>query len=215
MSILDKAIAAITPPEKDADRVNARELARSLAEPGDWLSLVLDHHLAIDDAFDRCRAASTGPARQDALRELQLVLTGHSIAEESVLYPAMTEHDQHGGAMMAYQEQAMAKVEMALLEKLDPTTQAWIDKLGHIEGAVKHHVYEEEGTWFARMKQAGLHDEQVGLKARFAEEFERYVGAELAARFTGRNVGATGLGTMPSKEAPLSPDEPEQHAHQQ
>lgn len=215
MSILDKAIAAITPPEKDADRVNARELARSLATPGDWFSLVLDHHLAIEDAFKHCRAANTGPARTAAMRELAIVLNGHSTAEETVLYPAMTTHDQQGGATMAYQEQALAKVQMAMLERLDPTTQAWIDKLDHIQGAVSHHMYEEEGTWFARMKQASLHDEQDMLRDRFAEEFERYVGPDIAARFNGRHVGATGLGTAPLTDSggALSPSVDHAAAH--
>lgn len=215
MSIIDKAIAAMTPPEKEADRVNARELARSLATPGDWFSLVIDHHMAIEDAFAHCHQANTGPQRTQAMRELQIVLNGHSIAEETVLYPAMTEHDQQGGSAMAYQEQALAKVQMALLEKLDPATQAWIDKLDHIQGAVAHHMYEEEGDWFARMKQASLHDEQDLLRTRFAEEFERYVGSELAARFNGRGVGATGLGTAPltdSGEA-LSPNVDHAAAH--
>lgn len=215
MSILDRLVAAVTPAEKDADRVNARELARSLAQPGDWLSLVLDHHLAIEAAFDACRAARTGPDRSEALRGLQLLLTGHTLAKEAVLYPAMTTHDQQGGAAMAFGEQQAIKVHIAQLEAADPTSQAWIDKLGQIEGAVKHQFFEEEGMWFARMKQASLHDEQIGLKARYNEEFTRYVGPEVAARFDGRHVGATGLGTMPYKEAPLDPDEPERHAHQQ
>lgn len=215
MSLLDKAIAAITPAEKDADRVNARELARSLASPGDWFSLVLDHHLAIEAAFEHCRTARTGPDRLAGMRELQTVLVAHSLAEELVLYPVMTEHDQQGGAMMAYEEQQLAKIQLALLEKIDPSTQAWIDKLDSLQGAIAHHMYEEEGTWFARMKQASLHDEQDGLRSRFAEEFERYAGPQIAARFDGRHVGATGLGTAPltdSGEA-LSPNVDHAAAH--
>ena len=197
MSLLDKAIAAITPAEKEADRANARELARSLAAPGDWFSLVLDHHLAIEDAFARCRAGRTATERTQGLRDLQTVLVAHSLAEELVLYPAMTEHDQQGGATMAYEEQTMAKVQFASIEKTDPSTEAWVSKLDHLQEAIAHHMYEEEGTWFARLKQASLHDEQDYLRTRFAQEFERYAGPEVAARFNGRNVGATGLGTAP------------------
>ena len=215
MSILDRVIAAVTPAEKDADRVNARELARSLAQPGDWLSLVLDHHLAIEATFDACRSARTGPDRTGAMRELHTLLTGHTLAKEAVLFPAMTTHDQQGGAAMAFGGEQAIKLQVAQLEAADPASQAWVDKLDQIEGAVKHQFFEEEGMWFARMKQASLHDEQIGLKARYNEEFTRYVGPDIAARFDGRHVGASGLGSMPYKEAPLDPDEPEQHAHQQ
>ena len=53
MSILDQAIAAITPPESDEDRAEARARAEAAATPGDWLSLVLDHHRQIEAAFAR------------------------------------------------------------------------------------------------------------------------------------------------------------------
>ena len=51
MSILDKAIAAVTPPVSDEKRAEAHAKARAAAEPGDWLSQVLDHHEQIDQAF--------------------------------------------------------------------------------------------------------------------------------------------------------------------
>jgi hypothetical protein len=37
-----------------------------------------------------------------------------------------------------------AKVQMALLEDVPPKSQAFLDKLEHIRGAVAHHLYEEE-----------------------------------------------------------------------
>lgn len=48
MSILDRAIAAITPPESDEARAEARAKAQAMAKPGDWLSQILDHHRGIE-----------------------------------------------------------------------------------------------------------------------------------------------------------------------
>lgn len=191
MSILDKAIAAITPPEAEADRENARNIARGLAQPGDWLSMALEHHLAIEAAFDACKSAAGGQARLDAMKRLAVVLNGHSAAEETVLYPAMEQEGEKGGSAMAYSEQQMAKIQMARLEKIDPASQDWLDKLGHIEGAVRHHIYEEEGTWFPRLKQVTLDSDQQHLTQRFAEEYARYAG-DSAGGMTGENAGATG-----------------------
>jgi len=53
----------------------------------------------------------------------------------------------------AYTEQSAAKVQMGLLEDLEPMSQEYLDKLEHIRGAVAHHVYEEEGTWFVELKE--------------------------------------------------------------
>jgi hypothetical protein len=79
---------------------------------------------------------------------------------------------------MAYTEQAAAKTQMALLENLAPMSQDYLDKLEHIRGAVAHHVYEEEGTWFVELKEKASAADQTKLTARYAEEFKRYVGTD-------------------------------------
>lgn len=174
MSLFDKLAARIMPPESAEDRANARKLAQSLAGEGDWLAIALQHHQQIEGLFDRALNASDSRSRLAALKQLATVLTGHANAEESVLYPALVASGEKGHAAMAYEEQAMAKVEMALLEKLDPMGRDWREKLEHIQGAVQHHVYEEEGTWFAELQQKVPASDRPRLTRRFVEEFERY-----------------------------------------
>jgi hypothetical protein len=178
MSILDKAIGALTPPESEQARSDARAKARAAAEPGDWLSLVLSHHQEIETAFAAVKNAGDAASRTAAQKALGIVLTGHSIAEESVLYPALAEADEKGHATMAYTEQAAAKMQMAALENLDPMSQDYLDKLEHIKGAVAHHVYEEEGAWFIELKERASADVQQKLTQRYKEEFKRYVGSD-------------------------------------
>lgn len=176
MSILDRFIAAVTPPESEEARLEARTKATAAAAPGDWLDQILQHHMDIEDAFGDVKAAADGASRAAALKQLGLVLTGHAIAEESVIYPAMAEEDQKGHAAMGYDEQAMVKVQMALLEKLNPMTQDFLDKLEHIEGAVRHHMYQEEGSWFLNLKDSAAVADEAMLTQRYADEYERYVG---------------------------------------
>lgn len=178
MSLLDKAVAAITPPESDEARHKARAEAEAAATPGDWLSLILNHHRQIEAAFDRLEAATDAAGRAAAQKALGVILTGHSIAEEVAIYPAMAEEHQVGHAELAYQEQSAAKMELGLLERLDPNSEDYRDKLGHIRGAVEHHIYSEEGTWFLKLKEEASADEQAMITARYTEEFERYMGAD-------------------------------------
>jgi len=178
MSVLDKAIAAITPPESEEARVEARNKAEAAATPGDWLSLILDHHRQIEAAFDVVELAPTPAERIAAQKKLGVILTGHSIAEEAAIYPALAEEHQVGHAELAYQEQSAAKMEMGLLERLDPMSQDYLDKLGHIRGAVTHHIYSEEGTWFLKLKQEASADEQALISQRYKEEFGRYMGSD-------------------------------------
>ena len=176
MSILDQVVAAVTPPESEESRKEARAKALAAAVPGTWLSMVLEHHLQIEQAFAEVKAATNPAARLAAQKTLAVILTGHSNAEESVLYPALAGADEKSHATMAYAEQAAAKTQMGLLEKLPPMSQDYLDKLEHIRGAVAHHVYEEEGKWFLELKDKVSDAEQAVLSQRYAEEFDRYVG---------------------------------------
>lgn len=177
MSILDQAIAAITPPESDEDRREATAKAEAIARPGDWLSQILAHHREIEAQFERLRAAAPAErtAEQQRLGEL---LTAHSIAEEVSVYPALAADHQVGHAELAYQEQSAAKMELGLLERLDPASQDYHDKLEHIRGAVLHHIYSEEGTWYPKLAESAAPEDQARVTARYAEEYRRYTGDE-------------------------------------
>jgi hemerythrin superfamily protein len=177
MSIVDKVIAAVTPPESDEARAAARQKATAAAEPGDWLSQILDHHRGLEQAFAMVKSASDPASRTAAFKQLALRLNGHSLAEETVIYPALAEDGEKAHAAAGYEEQSMVKIQMAMLEKLDPMSQDYIDKLEHIQGAVAHHVYAEEGNWFLDLKEKASASDQAMMTRRYAEEYERYMGA--------------------------------------
>jgi hypothetical protein len=175
MSIIDKAIAAITPPVSEDKRQDAREKARASCEPGDWLSQILDHHQEIEEAFAETRAASTADARRAAQRRLGVLLNGHAMAEEAVIYPALAQAGKLGHANTAYTEQAAAKMQLAALETLDPLSEDYLDKLGHLEGAVATHVYQEEDDWLQYLKAFASAEVQAHATARYREEYGRYI----------------------------------------
>jgi len=179
MSIIDKVVAAVTPPESEETRAEARAKARASSGPGDWLAMVIDHHEQVEEAFAAVRAATDPAPRTRALRELSTLLTGHSIAEEAALYPALAKADEKGHATKAYAEQSAAKLQLGLLLDLPPMSQDFVEKLGHIEGAVARHVYEEESNWFLDLKTKIPAADQVKLTQRYQEQFARYMGDEL------------------------------------
>jgi hemerythrin superfamily protein len=176
MSIIDKVVAAVTPPETEEARLKARAKARASAGKGDWLAMVLNHHEQVEAAFASVRAASDPATRVRTLKKLSTLLTGHSIAEEAALYPALAKADEKGQAVKAYTEQSAAKLQLGLLEDLPPMSQEFLDKLAHIEGAVVHHIYEEESNWFLELKAKTLAADQVKLTQRYQEQFARYMG---------------------------------------
>jgi hypothetical protein len=178
MSFIDKVVAAVTPPESEVSRREARAKARAAAGANDWLTLILNHHVRIEDAFAAVRSAQGEAARTNALNSLALVLTGHSNAEEAVIYPALVRSGHNSHAMSSYAEQAGAKANMGELEYLDPESTEFLDKLEHIRGAVAHHMYEEESDRFLDLKELPIED-QERMTHRYQEEFDRYMGNEV------------------------------------
>ena len=178
MSVLDKVIAAVTPMESEEERRNARAHAMQVAANCDWLRVILAHHQAVEEAFAQVAAAADPNGRRRAQRWLATLLTGHSVAEEAVIYPAMALTDQKAHSVAAYSEQSGAKVNLSALEMMDPMSQDYLDKLEHVRGAVLHHVYEEESKWFVELARTGDPAMHTRLSARYAEEFSRYMGPD-------------------------------------
>lgn len=182
MSLVDKVVAAVTPPESADARVRAREEARAIAAPDSWFAQLIEHHEQIEAAFEAVEKARTREQRRATQKWLAVILTGHSIAEEAVLYPAMASHGEKLGAELAYQEQSAAKGEAAALEELDPLSDDYLDKLAHIRGAVAHHMYEEEHRRYPKLQERASPETMRRLTQRYAEEFDRYVGRDTAAK---------------------------------
>lgn len=155
------------------------EEARALAEPGDWLSCALEHHDHIRSAFAAALRAPPGGARVAAMKGLAVVLNGHSLAEEVVLYPALAAMGATDDAETAYSEQTEAKVQMAELERLSPASPDWLAQLEQIQSAVLAHMDEEESSWFLEIKRE--YPDQAKLTARYREEFERYTRTGIVA----------------------------------
>lgn len=185
MSGFDKFIQSFTSTSvSDDKRAEARTKARSVAGQGDWLSIILDHHQAIDRAFAAVRSALDVASRRAAERNLATVLTGHSIAEEAVIYPALAEAGEKGHAETAYDEQAHAKMQMAALENTDPMSQDYIDRLNQLETAIKHHIFLEESKWFLELLNRSSPEQNRRLADRYREEFGRYMGQDRRSETT-------------------------------
>ena len=178
MSAIDKLVSAITPPVSEEKREKAHARARAEALPGGWLSLILDQHEAIAQEFSEVRAAPEARTRRLAERRLATLLNGHAMAEEAVVYPALAQVHETGHAHKAYTEQAAAKMQLAALETIDPMSEDYLDKLGHLESAIMHHVFEEESDWLLELQTRATTHENERITIRFREEFDRYMGPE-------------------------------------
>jgi hemerythrin superfamily protein len=188
MSWLDKIGSKVFPLASDEKRAEARRKAEELGRGHQWLAQIVAHHKAIEQCFADALAATDADSRRHAMKELARLNTGHSIAEEVTIYPALIENNgMLGGkvqAALAYEEQQMTKIEQAMLEKLDPMSEEWRTKLEHIQSAVRQHVFEEESQRFAELAGAISPEEAARLSRRYAEEFERYGASDMSEDYS-------------------------------
>ncbi|HEX7688999.1 MAG TPA: hemerythrin domain-containing protein [Burkholderiaceae bacterium] len=178
MTLLDKLMASTTPGPSDEERTRTRHIARLLADDHPWLDEVIRHHVAIEDALDNVRLAADAPGRRHALRWLRTLLTGHFLAEETVLYPAMAQDGLRVHAVTAYADDSGTKIELAALETMDVRGPDFADKLERLRGELAWHLHEEETTWFPALCRAGGAAFHGRLTGRFVAEFERYMGVD-------------------------------------
>ncbi|MBL4897468.1 MAG: hemerythrin domain-containing protein [Erythrobacter sp.] len=174
MSFLDRLAASVTPAASDEQRVEARSKIESMVPGAAWLGAIVDQHKEIESLFAEARAASVGADRRETVRKLSSLLTGHATAEEAVVYPIMSEDSGKTHAAMAYEEHAMTKIQLSKLERMDPMSEEWAEKLEHIQSAVQQHIYQEEHSWLPDLVDNTPDHKKIVLNRRFAEEFNRY-----------------------------------------
>jgi len=172
MSFLDRIAATLAPAASDEKRFEARAQLEELAVNEPFAEDILAHHRRIEALFMEAREAN-GPAAQAVIAELAVLLNAHSMAEEAVIYPEISENSSKAHAGMAYEEHAMTKVQLAALQKLEPGTKEWIEKLEHIESAVQQHVYQEEGSWLPDVIRYAPVEARQRMSMEFREYFER------------------------------------------
>jgi hypothetical protein len=178
MTLLDQMMAVVTPHRSDEDRADARNSACALAIDCGWLSEVIRQHAAIEQALEGLRIAPRGSERRHALQWLAALLTGHSLAEQSVLYPALSLECRRAHAAAAYADESNVKIELAALQTMTLSDADFHDKLERLSADLVFHIHEEESHWFpalVRCLEAGTH---ATLSARFLAEFRRYMGVD-------------------------------------
>ena len=178
MTLLDRMMAAVTPMPSPEQRELARRTALGRAGGCAWLSHVMRQHAAIEDALHAVARAHDPAHRRRALRWLATLLTGHSLAEQAVLYPAIVDDRRRAHAVCAYADESNVKMELAALERIDPAAPDFVDKLELLRADLMQHLVEEEATWYPPLCRNLDEAQHERLSARFLDEFRRYMGCD-------------------------------------
>ena len=178
MTLLDQMLTIVTPHRSPQERSHVRNAASALALDCEWLSEVIRQHAAIEQALEAVRTAPAGSPRRHALQWLGTLLTGHSCAEQSVLYPALSIECRRTHAVMAYADESNAKIELAALQTMPLADPDFHDKLERLSADLAFHICEEERQWYPALYRCLDRSANAVLSARYVAEFRRYMGVD-------------------------------------
>ena len=92
--------------------------------------------------------------------KLKTELMLHEEIEETIFYPPLKKHKETKELILqAYEEHHTVDLILEELEDLEPKEENWMPKLAVLKENLEHHIYEEEGTLFPKVKE--VFDQEV------------------------------------------------------
>jgi len=130
-------------------------------------TLTTDHREAAE-LFDEIVAATDPSSRRDLTDSLIGELVRHAVAEEMHVYPAIRDHVPDGAAAVDDDtaEHEELEVLMKQLESADASDPAFLETLGRMRAVFEHHVSDEEGQQFPRLRAHVPAETLVALKGK-------------------------------------------------
>jgi len=131
--------------------------------PDPFALLELDHR-HVEALFEQLAESDEGPERERLVSDLEESLTAHMAFEEGVVYPLVVEEIDAESAQEAETEHGLARDGLAKVRELvaQPGFGAAVESL---KGGITHHVEEEEGEMFPKLRSGTDADMQQRLGA--------------------------------------------------
>src|SRR4051794_38952006 len=125
----------------------------------DVIEVLTKDHREVEEMFqelERLRGMTDDESktrRKDLVDQVTIELVRHSVAEEVLVYPQVADKVSEEEVEHARKEHAEAEETMAKLDKLDPDDDGFDDEVQTLIAEIRHHIVDEEGEIFARMRE--------------------------------------------------------------
>jgi len=152
-------------------------------EENDALDMLMDDHERVSEMFEEYESAKDSEEEGDKVERVQeicLELTIHATIEEEIFYPAARQALGDEGKDLldeAEVEHASVKDLIVQLSEAQPGDELYDAKVKVLGEYVKHHVADEEGELFPKLRDAEFDSQAIGeqlaeRKEELREEFE-------------------------------------------
>src|SRR5262245_52972001 len=136
------------------------------------LELLKQDHQKVKGLFQQIRKGSDKGKQKDLFDKIDTELKIHTHIEETVFYPAIEEQEELKAMVAeALEDHQEAKMLLEELEELGADNHDFGSKLQQLMEAVEHHVEEEEGEMFPKIREVFDEDEleQLGEELESAK----------------------------------------------
>jgi hypothetical protein len=145
--------------------------AKKSAAETDVISLLTADHNKVRQLFQEFEDIKEDQSQTDLKSELVeqicFELTVHALVEEEIVYPAIRAAIEEDDLMdEAEAEHASVKDLVNQLEQMEPDDEQFDATVMVLSEQVEHHVSEEEGEVFQKVKKAKMDIDQLGQQVR-------------------------------------------------
>jgi hemerythrin superfamily protein len=118
------------------------------------LEVLKQDHQKVKGLFQEARQGTDRNKRKELFDKIDTELEIHTHIEETIFYPAIEEHEEFKEMVAeALEEHQEAKMLLDELEELGADNHDFSSKLQQLMEAVEHHVEEEEGEMFPKIRE--------------------------------------------------------------
>jgi hemerythrin superfamily protein len=163
----------------------------------DAIAFLKADHRKVEELFAEFKAARGAVKKQQLVEEICAELTGHTVIEEEISYPACRGKVEDGLLNEGYVEHDSSKVLVAELLASAPNEEFYDAKVKVLSEQIEHHVHEEEKRSdgiFSQARAAGLDMDEAGdlmkgrKRALLAEYKTNGIPAPETRTFTGHTL---------------------------
>jgi hemerythrin superfamily protein len=134
----------------------------------DAITLLTQDHRDVEKLFkefEKAKKNEDDGAKAEVVKRVCIALTAHAEIEEEIFYPAVRrETDEEDMMDEAEVEHGSIKELVASLEEMEPSDDLYDAKMTVLAEYVKHHVKEEEGEMFPKVKKRKLDLSTLGTE---------------------------------------------------
>lgn len=149
-------------------KATSRKKASSAKQ--DLFSTIKKDHRLVEGLFSKIEKAREPEGCMGYYEELRTELTNHADIEEKVLYPRLKEKDPTRSiAFESIEEHDVVRRLCDKIDGLEVENEEWEAAVMVLREVVEHHVKEEEGEMFTKMRKVFSKDEREMIREEYIQ----------------------------------------------